>query len=76
MEVNDVFHNLSSEFCDEHNHDFLELFDSSNEGEPDDGGDVVQAIYFFLPNSKKLPINLDFLIMLIPTLFTGLYTSR
>ena len=75
MEVNDVFHNLSGEFCGELNHDFLELFDSSNEGDPDDGGDVVQAIYF-LPMSKKLPINLDFIIMLIPTLFTGLYTPR
>lgn len=40
MEFNDVFRNLSVELCDELNHDFLELFESTTEVDPDD--DVVQ----------------------------------
>ncbi|PWA37354.1 F-box domain-containing protein [Artemisia annua] len=36
LEFNNVFRNLSAEFCDELNHDFLELFASTKDAETDD----------------------------------------
>lgn len=70
---NDVFRNLSVELCDELNHDFLELFKSTTEVDPDD--DVVQAITYNL-YVYNYPIFVDMCLMHIHTLLSGVYSAR